>query len=88
MSDTQYTLIDSLQPNEPKATDSAGTIHLSAAGLATTSRPEVADEVRSRYPHMRVVAHEPLTGGRATRKLWTMPELPYKKNKSKEDTTE
>ena len=77
MSDVTYTCIDTLQPDAPKVTESAGVITGDAAGYFTTSRPEVAQELKAKYPHMIVTPHEQQTNGRATRAIsWTVPDLP------------
>lgn len=78
---TTFTCVDPMGTrNEPKETESAGVITGGVAGYFTTHREEVAQELQERYPHMLVTRHETSHGGRATRRIWTMPELPYKRN--------
>lgn len=82
--DRTYTLIDPLQPHLPKETESAGVVMMNESGIATTKRAEVAQELKQRYPHMRVVEHEPQTGGRRTcSTMVVMPALPYETTASR-----
>jgi hypothetical protein len=66
---TTYTIVDpSGMRHDPKVTESAGVVvGRPDNGYFTTHRPEVAQEIQERYPHMLVTPHETSHAGRATR---------------------
>ena len=73
---------------EPKPTESAGVIEGGTAGYFTTTRREVVQELEERYPAILVTRHEKAMGGKASRKLWVMPALPWKGEKNDEEKKE
>ena len=79
MSDTAFYCHDPLRPFETKTTETAGELTPSGAGDFLVNHPETARELKEKYPHMLVSAHDkslstprPLTHTI----MWTMPELP------------
>jgi hypothetical protein len=85
--ESSFTCVDPLRPNDPIETESAGTIvGASDNGYFSTKRKEVAQELKQRRPWMRVTEHEPLTGGRATRQVWQIPEMPWKEHRDERPT--
>jgi hypothetical protein len=77
---TRWTCVDySLHDRyTPKETESAGLINRTDdAGYFTTHNPEVAKELKERYPMMLVQEHEEPTGGQALRTVnFTITKLP------------
>jgi hypothetical protein len=73
---TQWTCVDpSGLRHEPKFTETAGVVMGTADnGYFTTSRPEVAAELKEKYPHMLVTKHEAYAGDKARRTVnFTVP---------------
>jgi hypothetical protein len=68
---TTYTIVDPMGTrHDPKVTESAGVVvGRPDNGYFTTHRPEVAQEIQERYPHMLVTPHETSHAGRATRPM-------------------
>lgn len=58
--------IDPLRPYDPVETERVGTIEqMDMSGGFQTRKPELAQELKQRYPWMLVTEHEPQTGGQS-----------------------
>lgn len=81
MSDTAYYCHDPLKPFETIHTEAAGEIK-PTGGHFTTSNATLAQELKAQRPWMIVTPHDKqATTGRAHAIMWTVPEMPWKKQR-------
>jgi hypothetical protein len=87
-SERAYSVIDPLQPTKEIVTETAGTLKFAPNDTLIVGNPETAAEIQEKKPWISIREFENRGVRPAvvrTRKMFTMPELPWKAHKEKPD---